>query len=169
LAGDQNCNQRHEDMKQGIRFAAYRGFVWRRGCGERRLQSCAAGVDEKKEGDGSSQCRPPDSKHHNARQSTLFLRGIDILVHVSRPQFARIRQKTTRPVEEFFYPQSPNCAPRSLRPALAVLTCRMRRSFTSSLSRWISSTSGIAPRSPSTRSRTDTVPALCSLSPTTSM
>src|SRR5262249_55486917 len=53
--------------------------------------------------------------------------------------------------------------------ARAVPVWRMRRSRTSCSSREISSATGTTPTSPATRSRTATVPAACSFSPTTSM
>src|SRR5258708_2307408 len=65
--------------------------------------------------------------------------------------------------------QSAYFAAPSATPAAALLTARIRFSRTSSVSRLTSSGTVIAPRSPSTRSRTATVPAVCSLSPTTSM
>src|SRR5262249_54154943 len=67
------------------------------------------------------------------------------------------------------YPGHPAyLAEASDRPAVAVLTWRMRFSLTSASRRLTRSARLIGPRSPSTRSRTATVPADCSLSPTTS-
>jgi hypothetical protein len=51
----------------------------------------------------------------------------------------------------------------------ALLTSRILLSRTSASNRFTNSATLIAPRSPSTRSRTATFPAVCSLSPTTSM
>ena len=53
--------------------------------------------------------------------------------------------------------------------AVAVLTWRIVFAATSFSIRATSSATGMAPTSPSTRSRTATVPAVCSFSPTTSM
>jgi hypothetical protein len=69
-------------------------------------------------------------------------------------------------------PDSPWPAPRTLGPAhLSAFgpAWRMRLSLTSWSRRWTKSPTGMAPRSPSTLSRTATVPAVCSFSPTTSM